>query len=75
MDDPLTLIDGSETLASEQEGCGDVVTWKPGEQLGARIGDLSPGDHRHFVCVEAAQVVQPVVLAPGETWTGMQRLG
>ena len=72
---PLTLIDGSDTLAIEQEGFGDVVAWNPGEQLAARIGDLSPGDHRHFVCVEAAQVVQPVVLAPGETWAGMQRLG
>ena len=72
---PLALIDGNGALAIEQEGFGDVVTWNPGEQLAARIGDLSPGDHRHFVCVEAAQVVQPVVLVPGETWTGMQRLG
>jgi hypothetical protein len=72
---PLTLIDGNDTLAIEQDGFGDVVTWNPGEQLAARIGDLAPGDHRHFVCVEAAQVVQPVVLAPGDTWAGMQRLG
>ena len=72
---PLALIDGNGALAIEQEGFGDVVTWNPGEQLAARIGDLSPGDHRHFVCVEAAQVMQPVVLVPGETWTGMQRLG
>lgn len=71
---PLLLVDGNENLAIEQEGFGDVVTWNPGEQLAARIGDLSPGYHRHFVCVEAAQIVQPVVLAPGETWTGMQRL-
>ena len=72
---PLTLIDGNDTLAIEQDGFGDVVTWNPGEQLAARIGDLAPGDHRHFVCVEAAQVLQPVVLAPGDTWAGMQRLG
>jgi glucose-6-phosphate 1-epimerase len=62
---PLALVDGDDTLAIEQEGFGDVVAWNPGEQLAARFGDLSPGDHRHFVCVEAAQVVQPVVLAPG----------
>jgi glucose-6-phosphate 1-epimerase len=72
---PLALIDSNGTLAIEQEGFGDVVVWNPGAQLAARIGDLSPGDHRHFVCVEAAQVVQPVVLGPGEAWTGMQRLG
>ena len=57
------------------DGFGDVVVWNPGEQLATRFGDLSPGDHRHFVCVEAAQIVQPVVLAPGERWMGMQRLG
>lgn len=72
---PITLIDGNGTLAIEQEGFGDVVVWNPGEQLAARIGDLSPGDHRHFVCVEAAQVLQPVVLEAGETWIGVQRLG
>ena len=72
---PLALIDSNDSLTIEQEGFGDVVVWNPGEQLAARIGDLSPGDHRHFVCVEAAQVVQPVGLAPGERWTGMQRLG
>jgi len=72
---PLQVIDGTSALAIEQEGFGDVVPWNPGAQLAPRIGDLSPGDHRHFACVEAAQVVQPVVLAPGERWTGMQRLG
>lgn len=71
---PLTLIDGHEALTIEQDGFGDVVVWNPGEQLAARIADLSPGHHRHFVCVEAAQVIQPVVLAPAEIWTGTQRL-
>lgn len=72
---PLALIDGDDALAVEQDGFGDVVVWNPGEQLAARIGDLSPGDHRRFVCVEAAQVLQPVELEPGERWAGMQRLG
>ena len=72
---PLALIDSNDTLTIGQDGFGDVVVWNPGEQLAARIGDLSPGDHRHFVCVEAAQVVQPVVLEAGETWIGVQRLG
>lgn len=72
---PLTLIDGNHHMPIEQDGFGDVVTWNPGEPLAARIGDLSPGDYRRFVCVEAGQVMQPVVLAPGERWMGMQRLG
>ncbi|GHC11097.1 D-hexose-6-phosphate mutarotase [Thermomonas carbonis] len=72
---PLAVIDGNGTLAIEQEGFGDVVVWNPGASLCARIADLAADDWRRFVCVEAAQVVQPVVLAPGERWAGMQRLG
>jgi glucose-6-phosphate 1-epimerase len=72
---PLLLVDGNGTLAIEQEGFGDVVAWTPGESLAARIRDLAPGEHRQFVCVEAVQVLQPVLLGPGECWTGTQRLG
>ena len=72
---PLTLIDGNDNMPIEQEGFGDVVVWNPGAHLCARIGDLAPDDWQQFACVEAAQVAQPVVLGPGETWTGLQRLG
>ena len=72
---PLALIDGNDNLPIEQEGFGDVVVWNPGEQLAARIGDLTADDWRRFACVEAAQVLQAVVLEPGERWTGLQRLG
>jgi len=72
---PLALVEGERHLALEQDGFGDVVVWNPGAHLSARIGDLAPGDWRRFACVEAAQALQPVVLAPGETWRGVQRLG
>ncbi len=72
---PLTLTEGERRLAIEQDGFGDAVVWNPGEQLGARIGDLAPGDFARFVCVEAGQVLQPVVLGPGEGWRGSQLLG
>ena len=72
---PLMLVDGNDTMAIEQDGFGDVVAWNPGASLCARIADLAPDDWRRFVCVEAAQVMQPVVLGPGERWTGLQRLG
>ena len=38
------------------------------------MADLAPGGHRRFVCVEAAQVLRPVRLEPGEAWTGAQIL-
>lgn len=72
---PLVLMDGTHRLDIEQDGFGDVVVWNPGEQLCARIADLAPDDWRHFACVEAGQVLQPVVLGPGERWSGSQVLG
>lgn len=72
---PLALVEGERRLALEQDGFGDVVVWNPGAHLGARIGDLAPGDWRRFACIEAAQALQPVVLAPGEAWRGTQVLG
>ncbi|HSD17298.1 MAG TPA: D-hexose-6-phosphate mutarotase [Thermomonas sp.] len=72
---PLALVEGDASLAIEHDGFADAVIWNPGEAWASRLSDLSPGDWRRFVCVEAAQVQQPVVLAPGERWTGVQFLG
>lgn len=68
------LDDGARRMRIEETGFQDTVVWNPGRAKGAEIGDLAPGDAGRFVCVEAAQVIQPVVLRPGETWTGEQRL-
>lgn len=72
---PLALVDGGHRLDIEHEGFGDAIVWNPGERLAAGITDLAPGEYAHFVCVEAGQVLQPVVLAPGESWRGAQLLG
>src|SRR5690606_40883847 len=72
---PLALVEGGRRLDIAQTGFADTVVWNPGEELAARIGDLAPGEHRRFVCVEAGQVLQPAVLQPGERWHGSQSLG
>ena len=72
---PLALLDGGHRLDIEHDGFGDTVVWNPGERLAAGIADLAPGEHDRFVCVEAGQVLQPVALAPGERWRGVQVLG
>lgn len=72
---PLALVEGDASLPIEHDGFADAVIWNPGEAWASRLSDLSPGDWRRFVCVEAAQVMQPVVLAAGERWTGVQMLG
>ena len=52
----------------------DVVVWNPGEKLSAAIADLPDDGFRHYVCVEAASINQPVLLAPGAQWAGWQQL-
>lgn len=71
---PVRITDGEQMLRCEAQGFADTVVWNPGEALAAGMADLAPGGHRRFVCVEAAQVLQPVRLEPGEAWTGAQIL-
>lgn len=71
---PLQLACAQDSLRIEAEGFPDVVVWNPGAELAAALSDLRAGRHRHFVCVEAAAVLSPVVLAPGGSWSGRQRL-
>lgn len=70
----LTLRDGERTVRIESEGFRDVIVWNPGATLAASIGDLGAGEHLRFVCVESGTVIEPVQLAPGERWLGVQRL-
>ena len=51
---PLTI--------SNKLGWSDTVLWNP-------YGDEGMG-FDSFVCVESAQAATPVVLQPGEYWTG-----
>jgi glucose-6-phosphate 1-epimerase len=57
-----------------QQGFTDTVVWNPGSAKAARLGDMPPEDWTRMVCIEAAVVAQPVQLAPGKSWLGMQRL-
>lgn len=72
---PLTLIDDAQMLEITQEGFSDAVVWNPGERLASGMSDLAPGDWQRFVCVEAGQVLQPVLLGEGKIWRGGQVLG
>lgn len=65
---------GGRTFRVVSTGFRDAVVWNPGAERAAALPDMRPGEHREMVCVEAAQVGEPVRLAPGEEWTGEQRL-
>lgn len=73
---PLALHDHSEgvsrSLLIQHQGFADAVVWNPGAEHG--LADLPGESWREFVCIEAAQIEQPVSLPPGEEWLGRQRL-
>ncbi len=55
-------------------GFADVVVWNPGPARCAALPDMPPDGYRHMVCIESARIAQPVVLAPGQFWSGTQQL-
>lgn len=72
---PLLLCDGPHRLAIAQSpSWGQTVVWNPGAALCGRLSDMPPDGYRSMLCVEAAQIDQPVVLAPQARWQGWQEL-
>ncbi len=74
VDSPVTLRERDRGLRIERRGFPDVVVWNPGKAGVDSRADFHEGDERRMVCVEAAAVQHPIVLAPGEVWEGAQRM-
>jgi len=78
VDAPLLLHDVGaaepRSVQVEQRGFADVVVWNPGAQRCAALPDMPADGYRNMVCIEAARIAQPIVLAVGQAWTGAQRL-
>ena len=72
---PLILQDGQGRLRIEQSpSWGQSVVWNPGAEKGAAMADLSPDGFARMLCVEAAQVFEPIDVPAGGQWQGWQRL-
>jgi len=72
---PLTLRCGEKTMFIEQSPTwAQHVVWNPGAPRCAQLLDMPADGYRHMLCVEAAQVYQPIVVEAGQTWCGWQRL-
>ena len=72
---PLRLVQDSGTLEISHSGsCTETVVWNPGPVLSARLDDLPDDGWRHMLCVEAARIDEPVLLASGGQWQGWQQL-
>jgi glucose-6-phosphate 1-epimerase len=71
---PLVLSEERQRLRIEAANFPDVVVWNPWQEKAAAMADLAPGDFRRFLCVEAALIGRPMLLAAGEQWWGRQTL-
>lgn len=74
---PLQLVEagGPPALQISQDAAwGETVVWNPGAALCAQLEDMAPDSWQHMLCVEAAQINQPVALAPGARWRAAQTL-
>ena len=72
---PMHLHDPKGGLEiSNSEGWADCVVWNPGAAGCADMADMTPDAFTHMLCVEAAQVFQPITVAPGAQWSGSQVL-
>jgi len=65
---------GRRRIQITQSGFEDVVVWNPGAAKCAALADMPPDGWREMVCVEAARIERPVVLEPGQSWSGEQHL-
>ena len=71
---PLTLRELGRRVSITHADFTDVVVWNPGPEKAAQLNDLPDGDWQRMICVEAARVIDPVSLPPGEEWAAMQTL-
>ncbi len=72
---PLQLQDGSATLQIEQSpSWSESVVWNPGESKCATFTDMPAHGFARMLCVEAAQVFEPISVPAGGQWVGWQRL-
>lgn len=69
------LQDGPHSLSIEQDmDWAQTVVWNPGAAKCAALSDMPTDGWQHMLCVEAAQVYEPVCIEPGDFWQGAQRL-
>ena len=72
--DTLMLKEPHRALAIHSENFPDVVLWNPGAEICKKMSDMPPDDYQRMLCIEAAAVQHPIVLAAGESWWGRQTL-
>lgn len=65
---PVTLNDAGRLIHIASEYCPSVVVWNTGPELAANVGDIGPGNHTRYVCVERGACLNDRwQIAAGET--------
>ena len=65
---------GGRAVVVEKEGFRDAVVWNPWAEGARGLPDMADDEYLRMLCVEPANAAEPVHVAPGEEWTGTQRL-
>lgn len=69
------LQDGPHVLGIGQDmDWAHTVVWNPGADKCATLTDMPANGWQHMLCVEAAQVYDPIRIEAGDFWQGAQRL-
>lgn len=69
---PLLLNEPQRGLVIQSENMPDTVIWNPWIQRCSELADMPDDGFRRMICIEAAAIRNPVVLAPGADWWGRQ---
>ena len=67
----LILNCGSYRLELHTMGFTQWMVWNPGRDGVESLTDLPPADWQRFICIEPVCASKPVMLSPGETFTGL----
>ncbi|MFZ6848850.1 D-hexose-6-phosphate mutarotase [Undibacterium sp. RuRC25W] len=68
----LCLQQTRQHLHINTTGFADAVIWNPGPAGAVKLADMEDDGYLRMLCVEAAAIMRPIALAPGESWTGSQ---
>lgn len=68
------LPTGRRLEIAHSSTASEMVVWNPGLQLSHSLADMPDDGWRQMLCVEAASIDAPVLLAPGQQWSISQTL-
>jgi glucose-6-phosphate 1-epimerase len=71
---PQALRLNDHLYIQQSASWANTVVWNPAQALCQSLADMPEDGWRHMLCVEAAQVYEPITLPAGERWEGWQRL-